>query len=292
MADEWSVIGNALFIAGSSDDVALAALDENTVALLSEGDDLLKTFVFDGTDWAQAGSTLSIPAVNNHAMCAMSSTRVAVYNSAQETIGAYDWDGSSWATAGSLFSPVPGGAIGTITRMTDDRVAFIESASDLLTMYEFNGSSWSQVGSTSIGGTIHHGLLGMSATRVIELSSNLLTIYDFDGSNWSQVGDAFAIDHAFRYSLAKLTDTHFAISFAPGLHTIKMTGNVLELIGTEFSEDYKAATGLSPNRVAGLTNQPSLQFLTTVEYSGDTGGEEPPTGFWEKLSDHVVQGAS
>jgi len=31
-------------------------------------------------------------------------------------------------------------------------------------------------------------------------------------------------------------------------------------------------------------------FLEII--TGNFVGEEPPTGFWEKLSDHVVQGAS
>ncbi len=94
-------IGNDLNIAGVSD-LALAALNGTDVAFIDSGNNDLRVYRFDGTNWAQIGNDLNIAGVGFPALAALNGTDVAFIDSTNIDLRVYRFDGTNCTRVSSV----------------------------------------------------------------------------------------------------------------------------------------------------------------------------------------------
>jgi hypothetical protein len=198
--ETWSQTGNALAIGGLVSASGLAFMTPDTVAFAVQGDDLLRTYQFDGTDWAQVGNSLNDPLMSGTSELApMTPSRVCLNYGATGpgTIQAFDFDGTNWTTAGNTFT------LGTayICGMTNTTIAGIDSGGDLVCL-EFDGTNWSQLGNIYTLPAIQPTMTRLNENHIFMYNqfTDSGKIYKFDGFNWSEVGEELVVDEDLNFA--------------------------------------------------------------------------------------------
>ena len=203
-------VGNSLAIA-TAGNPALAALNGTDVAFVDDNNDQLRTYRFDGTDWAQVGNSLAIASVVIPALTALNGTDVAFVDSNNDQLRTYRFNGTDWAQVGNSL------AIATVgnpklAALNGTDVAYFDNTNDQLRTYRFDGTDWAQVGnSLAINSALNPALAALNGTDVAYFDSNnvQLRTYRFDGTDWAQVGNSLAIAGALP-ALAALNGTDVA----------------------------------------------------------------------------------
>ena len=127
---------------------ALAALNGTDVAFVDAINDSLRTYRFDGTNWAQVGAELAIATVGNPALAALNSTDVAFIDETNDSLRTYRFDGTNWAQVGASLAITPVGNTPALAALNSTNVAFVDATNDSLRTYRFDGTNWAQVGAS------------------------------------------------------------------------------------------------------------------------------------------------
>ena len=258
-------IGNDLNIAGIGLP-ALAALNSTRVAFIDDTNNDLRTYDFDGTDWAQVGNDLNIAGVGVPKLAALSSTRVAFIDGTNEDLRTYDFDGTDWAQVGNDLN-IAGIGAPTLAALSSTRVAFIDETNEDLRTYEFDGTDWAQVGNDlNIAGVVSSpSLAALSSTRVAFVTDGApeeLRTYDFDGTDWAQVGNDFTIAGIGITGLAALnsTDVVFIDSTLEKLRVYRFDGTDWAQVGNDLN-----IAGIGTPALAALNNTGVAFIDATLE---------------------------
>jgi hypothetical protein len=202
----WALVGNSFSLTNSR--AYIAALDENTIALVVDPTDELRTYTFDGTNWTLTGTPLALGIWANWAsITALSSTRIAYIDTIQKDLRAYDWNGSTWSLVGSelnisLDNP-------SIASMDSSTIAFVDITNEELRTYSFNGSTWSLDGTALALGTITTTYLaGLDSTTIALLGDSELKTYSWSGTDWVQLGNTFTMPATWGSSSMALLSTN------------------------------------------------------------------------------------
>ena len=230
-------IGIDLTIASATGTVRLAALSNENVAYISDGDDDLRFYHFDGDVFAQVGNDLNIAGASGATIVALSATRVALIDGANEDLRAYDWDGADWAQVGNDLN-IPGIGATTLAALSATRVAFIGSTLDELRTYDFDGTDWTLVGSgLPVSGYTGGRLTALNSSRValVQTTPDKLETYDFDGAAWGKVGNTYTGSSFNTPDVTALNGTDIIVADPGGgfdeLHVFRFDGADWSLVG-------------------------------------------------------------
>jgi hypothetical protein len=228
-------IGSGLSI--PTTDAALTALNGIDIAYVDSAADELRTYRWNGANWAQVGSGLSLGSVNTPALTTLNETDVAYIDAAADELRTYRWNGSTWAQIGSGLSvPITGAGL---TALNGTDVAFIDSTNDELRTYRWNGSTWAQIGSgLSIATVGSPALTALNETDVafIDENNRELRTYRWNGFTWAQIGSGLSISAGFG-DLTTLNGTDIAYddSNSDDLRTYRWNGSTWAQIGSGLS---------------------------------------------------------
>jgi len=196
----WVRVGNLLTTSTGGSTQRIAAMSATKIAHTGTGTgDALKTFTFDGTDWAQTGNTLNIGTAIS-AMCGLSSSRVATVTSS--ALGTRNFDGTDWTTVGNTLALGAANAGYGICALSSTSVAVVQrqtgGGNKFIRTFDFDGTNWAQVGNsfTAIPDVFNMSLCSLSSTRIImamsDTANDRLMAFDFDGTDWADVGTPLA----------------------------------------------------------------------------------------------------
>ena len=274
---EATTLGNALSLVVGLP--TLTYLNTTDVAMIDSTLESLRTYRFDGTDWAIVGSGLSIPGIGNPMLATLNGTDVAYVDPTLSSLRTYRFNGSIWALVGSGLA-MPTMLNPALTALDGTDVAFIDSFGDQLRTYRFNGTTWSQVGNnfalSGVGPTIT--TLNSTDIALIDGTNSTLKTYRFDGTDWASVGNGLVITGGFG-DLATLNETDVVLydtgNFTLG--TYRWDGTDWTHIGTNLSLNVGAAgiTGFTGTDVAilGATSDE----LQTYRFPGTVGDDATTT---------------
>jgi len=190
----WAQLGNS-FDFVSLAYPAVCSLSSTKIALIESNSDELRTYEWDGTDWAQVGNGLAIATMGLRAkLCTLNSTTIAFIDDNNDELRTYEWDGTDWAQVGN------GLAIATISdavlcSLSSTKIALIESNSDELRTYEWDGTDWAQVGNGLAIAIGRPAICSLSSTTIafIDSTNDELRTYEWDGTDWIQVGSGISV---------------------------------------------------------------------------------------------------
>jgi len=190
-------VGNDLNIPGL---IALdiAALNSTDIAYIDNANTDLRTYRFDGTNWAQVGNDLNIIGGGGANLSALNGTDIAFVDDSIGDLRTYRFDGTDWAQVGNALSIV-GMGDPTLAALSGTDVAFIDDANEDLRTYRFDGTDWAQVGNDlNISGINNPKLAALNSTDIafIDTLASTLRTYRFDGTDWAQVGNSFSFPAA------------------------------------------------------------------------------------------------
>ena len=206
-----SQVGNDLNIAGIIAP-AIAALNGTDIAYIDGQNDDLRTYRFDGADWAQVGNDLNIPGFTFSAITALNETDIGFIDDSNADLRVYRFNGTDWAQVGNDLSLTTVGDP-ALAALNGTDVAFIDDLSNDLKTYRFDGADWAQVGNDlNIASVGKPALTALNGTDVafIDDSNDDLRTYRFDGADWAQVGNDLNIASVGKGSLAALNGTDVA----------------------------------------------------------------------------------
>ena len=157
----WAQLGNS-FDFVSLAYPAVCSLSSTKIALIESNSDELRTYEWDGTDWAQVGNGLAI-AIGRPAICSLSSTTIAFIDSTNDELRTYEWDGTDWIQVGSGISVTIPNFPSACTINSNTIVITADTTESKISTYHWNGSTWSRVGSVfPISGGNLSGLASLS----------------------------------------------------------------------------------------------------------------------------------
>ncbi len=209
--DKFVQEGNSLAVSTVGIRPALAALNSTDVAFIDGGNDSLRTYRFDGTNWSQVGNSLAVTTGNFVSLAALNSTDVAYIDVDNDSLRTYRFDGTDWSQVGNSLAVGTVGNVAHLDALTSTDIVFLDDSNDSLRTYRFDGTNWSQVGNSLVVATAFAALAALNSTDVASIDStrdSLLT-YRFDGTDWSQVGNSLAVVGT-RPALTALTSTDVA----------------------------------------------------------------------------------
>ncbi|PCI28011.1 hypothetical protein COB55_04680, partial [Candidatus Wolfebacteria bacterium] len=260
----WSQTGNGL--SRSNTAPTITSLSSTRIAYLGEfSDKNLRTFDFDGTDWAQVGNALSITDSSNTVrVTGLSANRVAYMDGTNDQLRTYDFDGTDWAQVGNglgITSNFP-----SIATLTSSRIAFIDDTDDNLRAYDFDGTDWAQVGNgLSLTSFTTPAMTGLSSSRIafIDRTNDTLRTYDFDGTDWAQVGNGLAISSVEFLYITTLSSSRIAFldSGNDDLRVYEFDGSDWSEIGTELN-------------ISGVGYSPALAALSSTRVAFIDGSND------------------
>lgn len=133
--------------------IAVAGIDINSYAYLSDGDNNLKTFNIVDNVPVQVGSTLTY-SNSFPSMTGLYTNTVAIYNQANGQLKTMQFNGSTWSQLGSTLT-ITSGAFASITAIDTDKIAYYDDVNAAVRVYKFTAGVWSQIGTsytTLVGG--------------------------------------------------------------------------------------------------------------------------------------------
>lgn len=148
--EKYVQIGNILTIPGMLNP-CIAALSSNRVAVwcTTSGNNVLRTFDFDGTDWAQVGNAYAAGEATTYTcMAAMSETRVAINLGSQgKKLQAMEFDETDWTKVGNASGNVGSLFIGEsdLCALNSTDFLYVDSHNQNLTIYRFVSSGWAKI---------------------------------------------------------------------------------------------------------------------------------------------------
>ena len=187
----FSQIGNPLAITGSAYGGDITALTSTQVCVTDGGNDTIRTYSWDGTDFTLVGNSFSHAMGTEMAVGALTATTIAVYDGANRELTKYTFDGTDWSQTGNSLT-ISGTSYNCITGMSANRVAFIDAANRDLRAYDFDGTNWSQTGNDlNINPAGIFDICALTSSTVVLANSSASHIkkYSFDGTNWTAVGN-------------------------------------------------------------------------------------------------------
>lgn len=177
----------------------VAAMSNRDIAFFDVTNDSLRCYRFDGTNWAQVGSGLTIASGSVGAMTALSATDIALHaGSPAPSLKRYTFNGSAWSVVGT--GPQLGrGGVGMAALNSTD-VAWADGSSTQLTMFRWGGSSWSEIGTPLTLGAHMCALAALNETDIafIDQVNGSLRCYRFNfiTETWSLVGSGLSVSVA------------------------------------------------------------------------------------------------
>jgi len=209
-------VGNNLSISGAGNP-SITSLNSTRIAFIDSGNDQLRTYDWNGTDWSQVGNGLSISGVGNPSITSLNSTRIAFIDSGNDQLRTYNWNGTDWSQVGNGLS-ISGAGVPRITSLNSTRIAFIDGTNDQLRTYNWNGTDWSQVGNgLSISSVGTSSITSLNSTRIafIDSENKQLRTYDWNGTDWSQVGSSLSISSFLSSYITSLNSNRVAFIDEP-----------------------------------------------------------------------------
>lgn len=261
---------------------AITALSSTRIAFIDGTNDTLRTYDFDGTNWAQVGPGNAVAGAGGPALATLSATRIALVDGAIDELRTYDFDGSDWAQVGNSLAISTVGSP-ALAALSSTRIAFIDSTNNSLRAYDFDGTDWAQVGSSLAFSASNWSLAALSSTRVALCSNsdpNTIGAYDFSGSSWAQVGNFGTISGVLVSALAKLSST--SVAFIDGandsLRTYGFDGTDWAQVGSSLAVatvGTPALAALSSTRVAFIdsTNDTLRTYAFVASSPASPGGQ-------------------
>ena len=235
---QFSQVGNGLSVFGVLNP-AVATMSGTDIAMADGNTNELRTYRFDGTNWAQVGNSLSLGSIGFPALAALSGTDIAFIENGSNELRTYRFDGTDWAQVGNGLS-IPLTVAPALAALNGTDVAFISFGSSQLRAYRFDGLNWAQVGNgLSVPGIIISALAALSGTDVafIDEANDELRTYRFDGTNWAQVGNGLTITGLGEPSLARIS--RYEVALVDGatdqLRTYRFDGTNWAQVGTSLS---------------------------------------------------------
>lgn len=230
---------------------AIAALSNVRIAFIDDTNDDLRTYDFDGTDWAQVGNDLNIVDVLRPSMTALSATRIAFIDDTNADLRTYDFDGTDWVQVGNDLN-IAGVGSSSMAALSGVRIAFIDDGNDDLRTYDFDGTDWIQVGNDlNIVNVGPPAITALSSSRVafIDDEQDELRAYDFDGTDWTQTGNGLKVGAGSGFTITAITSTRVVFTSSNDVIT------TFEFDGTNWvkiSSDFAIASVTAPS-ITSLT---------------------------------------
>lgn len=266
---KWEKTGNELTIT-TYGYVSAAGLTDSLIVIVN-GDNKLRSYHFNGTDWTQVGNEKSVGG-GNHYVSKLSENSVV---SAGLVLQKYNFDGADFTEDGNGLTLNE--YYVSVAGMTESRIALASNANQTLRAYDFDGTDWVQVGnalpiSCGIGS-----MTRLSDTRIalFEMSSNKLRAYDFDGTDWTLAGNEFPLVYLSRGTITALSPSRVAF-VAASEYILKE----YSFDGTDWTETtatipvgnhYRfGLAGMSSSRIASIGNEQDR--LQTYDLTKDTIG--------------------
>jgi hypothetical protein len=201
-----TLVGNALNISGmGSERCAITSLNSTDVVITDSGNELLRLYRFDGTDWAAVGAGLALTAYAlQPAVIGLSETRIVFVDCTNGNMGVYSVDTTTGAIAliGSATAISGMGSRVGMCAMTDTDFAFADSGNDKLRRYRANTTSGAitLVGSEytlpAIGDTITITMTALNPSDIVfcDDANRHIQIFRNNLTTWSPVGEAIDTD--------------------------------------------------------------------------------------------------
>jgi len=280
---DWSQLGNDLIVPTGTP--AITALNGTDVAIIDNSTDDLRTYRFNGTDWAKVGNDLPIPiaASGVPAITALSEIDIAFIDTDNKSLRTYRFDGTDWAQVGNdLPIAMTGFPRLAITALNGTDIAFIDSNNDDLRTYRFDGTDWAQVGNdSSIGPAGFPSITALNTTDIafIDNDADDLRTYRFDGTDWAQLGNDLPIAGVTSPAITALSgkDIAFIDSNNDDLRTYRFDGTDWAQLGNDLpiaTVGTPAITALSGKDIAFIdqTNNDLRTYRTYSEDPADIPG--------------------
>lgn len=188
----FSAIGNPLAITGSAYGGDITALSATQICVADGGNDTIRTYSWDGTDFSLVGNSFSHAMGTELSVAALTATTIAVHDGANDELTKYTFDGTDWSQTGNSLT-ISGADFNCMAGMSANRVAFIDSANKDLRAYDFDGTNWSQTGNDlNITTAAYFDMSAMSSSTIalVDGGAKNITKYSFDGTNWTKTGNS------------------------------------------------------------------------------------------------------
>lgn len=187
--ESFSIVGNELTISGHAVQ-SITSLNETDIAvsLWSAGPTRqIRTYRFDGTDWAQVGNSLNRVDLEN--ITAINGTDIATVSTSGTFKNVLRFDGADWTLVGTAQTSYPG----VVASLNETDVAFVLNTGSEYVMrtYRFDGNIFTMIGNELALGYDIDDITKVSSVDVAILDYNDLSvrIYRFDGLDWILTSD-------------------------------------------------------------------------------------------------------
>ena len=297
----WNQVGNTFDIpevaAGTR---SMVWMSSTRIAYFDEFIDVLRTYEFDGSGWAQVGNDFAYDSEQQVTMARLSDNSIAIFGNNTDDLRTYQFDGNNWTQVGNDLN-LPGLLNVSITGLTANRIALCENGGDTLRTYQFDGSDWAQVGNSLIiaGGVLVPTIttLDSSCIAFLDSSSSELRKYYFDGSDWAQVGSGLVIAGFINFEdISAVTPNRVVYynSTAQELRTYDWDGSNWSNVDAfaHAGSLQTTFTVFNQNRIA--IYEPAGIELKTLDLNSSSLGyvTRPPEDFTFELGNVLVHGAA
>ena len=283
-----TAIGNGLSIPNATG-LYLAALSSQRVVFTDSFAEEIRVFDWDGTDWLEPTTALSVPGMSVAACVKLTTTRFAFIdagNTGNKELQTYDIIGTTITPVGTALSLPAISAKPKFAQMTERWIAFIDGGNDTLTTYDFDEITglWTQVGNqASLPITTGFAdACDLSPTRIIvgHADDDIIRAHDFDGVNWAKVGNDLTTLAVGANGMSALSTDRFLV-----LDNITSKIQIIDFDGENFQVEAQltitgstlpAVAGLDTNRFVGIgvanatlqTQQYSIPAETVIDDNG------------------------
>lgn len=266
----YSLIGTGTAVAISVP--SITALTDTDIAITDDVSDFLRTYRFDGTNWAQVGNSFGFPnnrvSVSITTMISGLTPRIAYYNSGTSDLITYDFDGTNWSVVGN--AQTVGAGSGDVAALNSTDVVHINNTGDLLQVYRFDGVNWDTLGTPLSLNVAGPTMDSLTSTDIVIADSQFdvgpgnfgeLRVYRFNGATWTQIGSSFRLLMGIpRVTALSSSKIAFVDTDSDTLTNYNWDGSVFTVDGQ--ATPIEPVTGFAD--VAGL-NASDIAFISNAE---------------------------
>lgn len=238
----------------------VAKLSSTTFALVADGINQLRTYIYSGGTLSQVGNSLSLGTVNDPTVCSLSATRVVVADDSSAgggsaSVRVFDWNGTNWTQVGNTYTTDGFGLANKAVSLGADTFAIHDGDSGNLNTYYFDGTNITRIHQFSLTFCP----VGMEATSSntiahTENCGDTIRLRSFNGSTWTQVGTNVTIASHVYAALAKMSDRYMAVFIG--------TSNVLRMY--EMPVNYGMGTPAATFSVGTVPGPGTPRFYASV----------------------------
>ncbi len=149
---DWSATGNSFTLDPSTTGVhnySCCKLNSSDIAITKgndAGNEYLRTYTFDGTDWTLKGNSFSLSAGFSFSVKDLDENEICLVGDAYGTLQKYIFDGVDWSTSGSATAITGGsGNIARLCSLNKSDILYFDENIDRVDQFRFDGTDWNKL---------------------------------------------------------------------------------------------------------------------------------------------------